>query len=112
MSYVRRVADTNTLAGPFVKALLELPAGINLVGAGALISWAEWCEIWGRTNNVKCTYERQDRRVIEDAAGAVGREIADMYQFFEQYGYCGVDEGNVVYPWDLPVKVKYTTMGE
>lgn len=50
--------------------------------------------------------------MIEDAAGAVGREIADMYQFFEQYGYCGVDEGNVVYPWDLPVKVKYTTMGE
>lgn len=68
--------------------------------------------MWGRVNGVECAFERQDRRVIEDAAGVVGREIADMYQFFEEYGYCGVDEKNVVYPWNLPVKVGYTTMEE
>ena len=50
--------------------------------------------------------------MIEDAAGVVGREIADMYRFFEEYKYCGVNEKNVVYPWDLLVKVKYTTMEE
>lgn len=50
--------------------------------------------------------------MIEDAAGVVGREIADMYQFFEDYGYCGAGKKDVVYLWDLPVKVKYTTMEE
>lgn len=90
------VPDVDVAIGPFVKALLELPPGTKLVGAGSLISCGEWCSIWGRVNGVECAFERQDRRVIEDAAGVVGREIADMYQFFEEYGYCGVNEGNVV----------------
>lgn len=97
-------------AGEYVKALIKLPIGANLVGAGSRISWDEWCNVWGRVNGVKCTYERQGRQVIENAAGPVGREIADMYQFFEKYGYCGVDEKDVVYPWDLPIKVKYTML--
>lgn len=106
------IRKANLSTGRFVKALFDLPPGTNLVGAGSLISWVDWCNIWGRVNGVKCTFERQDRRVIEDAAGVVGREIADVYQFFEEYGYCGVDEKDVVYAWDLPVKVKYTTMEE
>ena len=73
--------------GPFVKALLELSPGTNLVRAGSLISWGDWCNIWGRVNGVECTFERQDRRVVEDAAGVIGQEIADMYRFFEEYGY-------------------------
>ena len=111
-SVTERCVDADDTTGPYVEALLKLPAGINLVGAGSNISWVEWCDIWGRVNGVKCTYKRQDRKVIEDAAGPVGREIADMYQFFEECGYCGVDEKYVVYPWDLPIKVKYTTIEE
>lgn len=97
---------------PFFNVLFALTAGTNLDGAGSLISCGEWCDIWGRVNGVKCTFERQDRRAIEDVAGSVGREIADMYQFFKMYGYCGVDEAKVVYSWDLQVKVRYTTMEE
>ncbi|KAF1357777.1 hypothetical protein EJ07DRAFT_157469 [Lizonia empirigonia] len=96
----RPFVEPNVDTDRFVKVLVDLPAGTNLVGAGSLISWGEWCKIWGRVNGVKCTYERQDRRAIEDVAGPVGREIADMYQFFEERGYCGVDEVNVVYPWE------------
>lgn len=102
----------NGVAGLFVKTLVQLPAGVNLVGAGSLISWSEWCHMWGRVNGVKCIYERQNRNVIEDAAGPIGREIADMYQFFEEYGYCGTDEEDVVYPWNLPINVRYTGMEE
>ncbi|KAF3034436.1 hypothetical protein E8E11_002686 [Didymella keratinophila] len=108
LPFVEPNADT----GSFVKALLEVPPGTNLVGAGSLSPWGEWCKIWGRMNEVECTLERQDRRVIEETAGVVGWETADMYRFFEDYGYGGVDEKNVVYPWDLPVKVRYTTMEE
>jgi hypothetical protein len=104
--------NDNQETGPFVKALLDLPAGVNLVGAGSLISWGDWCSIWGQLNGVECTYERQDRQAFEEVAGPIGREVADMYQFFEQYGYCGVDQEDVVYPWDLPVQVHYTTMEE
>lgn len=106
------MSKVDIVIGAYVKALTSLPAGIDLVGAGSLISWGEWCSIWSRVNGVECVYERQDRRVIEEAAGPVGKEISDMYQFFDQYGYCGVDEENVVYPWDLPIAVPYTTVEE
>ncbi|KAF2993523.1 hypothetical protein E8E13_001873 [Curvularia kusanoi] len=102
--------EPNADTGMFVKALLDLPAGENLVGAGSLMSWGDWCSIWGQVNNVECTFERQDRQAVEQAAGLVGREIADMYRFFEQYGYCGVDQKDVIYPWDLPGRIQYTTM--
>ncbi|KAF1927327.1 NAD(P)-binding protein [Didymella exigua CBS 183.55] len=88
LPFVEPNADTD----PFVKALLNLLSGTNLVEAGSPISWAEWCNIWGRVNDVKCTFERQD--------------------LFEEHSYCGVDGKNVVYPWDLSFKVKYTTMEE
>ena len=104
--------DTNQEAGPFFKALLDISAGVDLVGAGSLISWADWCSIWCQFNGVECTYERQNRQAFEEVAGPVGREVAEMYQFFEQYGYCGVDQKDVVYPGDLSVQVHYTTMEE
>jgi hypothetical protein len=71
--------DTDEVAGSYAEALLNPPPGINVFGAGSNTSWGEWCNIWGRVNGVKCTYERQDRKVIEDAAGPVGRKVADMY---------------------------------
>ena len=108
--------------GHFVRALISLPAGIHLVGAGSYISWNEYADIWGKHNGVDCVFEKQDRSVMESAPGPmalVGREIADMFVFVDEFGYDGGDEG-VVYPWDLKdgeggkvgkrVEVEYTTM--
>ncbi|KAH7117829.1 hypothetical protein B0J11DRAFT_93179 [Dendryphion nanum] len=105
------MVDPNADTGALTKALVEVPAGKNLVGAGSVLTWNEWCENWGKINGVKCTFERMDRKVIEQILGTSGREIADMFQYTEEFGYDGSDP-SVVYPWDLGVEVKVTTMDE
>lgn len=52
-----------------------------------------------------------DRKVMEGMMGPVGREIADMFAYMEEFGYDGGDP-SVVYPWDLGVEINRTTMEE
>lgn len=97
--------------GHFTKALVESPPGIVLSGAGSFISFNEWCEIFGRINNVKCVFQIIPRKAMEEAMGPIyGLEIADMFEYFDKYGFDG--GADVVFPWDMEVKVKYTTMEE
>jgi hypothetical protein len=99
------------LIGNFVKALVEVEPGKNLVGAGEVLSWIEWCAIWAKHNSVKCSFERKERKELEDSMGPVGREFADMFRYMEEFGYDGGDP-SVVYPWNLGVKVGVTTAEE
>jgi len=102
------VADT----GRFTKALVELPPGTLLSGAGSFISLGEWCDIFGKVNNVKCVFKQIPREAIEEAMGPVyGPEIADMYEYFDKFGFEG-GIPDVVFPWDLGIDVKYTPMEE
>ncbi|ORY15179.1 hypothetical protein BCR34DRAFT_559233 [Clohesyomyces aquaticus] len=94
------MVDARTDTGVLVKALVELPAGVHLVGAGSCMSWNEWCRVWGKANGVACVFERSDRMELEEYMGATGREFADMFQYVEEFGYDGGDPG-VVYPWDV-----------
>jgi hypothetical protein len=84
-----------------------LEPGKNLVGAGEVLSWNEWCAIWAKHNGVKCAFERKERKEMEDAMGPLGREFADMFQYMDEFGYDGGDP-SVVYPWDLGTKVEIT----
>jgi hypothetical protein len=81
------------------------------VGAGEVLSWNEWCAIWAKHNGVKCSFERKERKEMEDAMGPIGREFADMFQYMDEFGYDGGDP-SVMYPWDLEVKVRITTAEE
>ncbi|KAI4629791.1 uncharacterized protein J4E87_002978 [Alternaria ethzedia] len=102
------VADT----GRFTKALVDLPPGTLLSGAGSFISLGEWCDIFGKVNNVKCVFKQIPREAIEEAMGPVyGPEIADMYEYFDKFGFEG-GIPDVVFPWDLGIDVKYTSMEE
>jgi hypothetical protein len=100
-----------------VKALVELPpgklpAGRHLIGAGSYISFKEWCDIFSKVNNVPCVFERMTDQAYEESMGPVfGLELGDMFRYFDKYGYDGSDP-DVVYPWDLGVNVRYTTMEE
>jgi hypothetical protein len=104
-----------TNSGYFVKALVglpqgKLPPGTHLIGAGSYISFKEWCEIFSKVNNLPCVYERMTDETFEESLGPVyGLELGDMFRYFDKFGYDGSDP-DVVYPWDLGVDVKYTTM--
>lgn len=43
--------------GPLTKALVQAEPGKNLLGAASVLSWTEWCDIWGKKHGVTCRYE-------------------------------------------------------
>lgn len=85
------------------------------MGAGSKVSWPEYAATWGKVNNVKVTFESVSSAFLEPAMGTLGRELADMFGYFDEFGYDGSDP-ETVYPWDLKEKfgvdVKYTTLEE
>ncbi|KAF2270297.1 NAD(P)-binding protein [Lojkania enalia] len=104
------MVDARRDTGQFVKALLEAPAGTNLMGCGSYLSWNEWCSLWSRLLGVNATFHTCDRKVWDDM-GPFGREIADMFQYINDFGYDGGDP-SVVYPSNLGIDVKVTTIEE
>ncbi|KAF2180701.1 NAD(P)-binding protein [Zopfia rhizophila CBS 207.26] len=105
------MVDPRTDTGSFTKALVEIAPGKILVGAGSKMSWDDWCQIWGKINGVSCRFERSDRKFMDENMVPFGRELADMFQYIDEFGYDGSDP-SVVYPWDLGVDVKVTTVEE
>lgn len=89
------------VSGEFVKALLKVPAGQNLLGVASTLSWNEYAALWGKVNGVTCRFERLDRKVLEDAIpGGIGEEMADMFEYISEFGYHGGDP-TVVLPKDV-----------
>jgi hypothetical protein len=66
-------------------------------------------------NGVETGYEQIPYETLEQNMGTVGREIADMFRYIDEFGYDGGDKG-VVYPWEVKgkfgVEVEFTTMEE
>lgn len=61
---------------------------------------------------MSCRFERMSDQDFEEAMGPVfGLELGDMFKYFDKYGYYGGDP-DTVFPWDLGVEVRYTTMEE
>ncbi|KAG9187862.1 hypothetical protein G6011_05733 [Alternaria panax] len=100
------IIDPNADTGRLTKVLLQVAPGTHLLGATSMITWNEWCKMWSRVARVECSFERIPRKVLDDM-GPLGREIADMFQYMDEFGYDGGDP-TVVYPWDLEVEVKTT----
>ncbi|KAF2735962.1 NAD(P)-binding protein [Polyplosphaeria fusca] len=105
------MVDVNADTGRFVDALVRAPAGTHMVGAGSVMSWDEFVGLWGARNGVVAAYRQVGREGMEEGMGSVGREMADMLEYIERFGYDGGDP-SVVYPWDLGVGVEWTTMEE
>ncbi|KAI1512229.1 NmrA multi-domain protein [Pyrenophora tritici-repentis] len=106
------MTDAAADTGHFTKGLVELPPGKILCGAGSYISFNEWCAMFAKVNNVKCVFETIPRKKLEDAMGPVfGPEVGDIFEYFDKFGFNGGDP-DVVFPWDLDISVKRTTMEE
>ena len=88
MPFVVTYADT----GVFVKALVDLPPGKNLLGVSEHMTWPEWTKLWGDILGVKATY----KQVSEDAhfsgvPDPVKKEFSETFAYIEEFGYTGGD---------------------
>ena len=88
--------------GYFVRALIQSAPGKNLLGAGTMISWADflklWCDIQGKP------YGGYDNVSVEDVdkamPGGLGRELAEMFAYASEFGYDGSDP-SIIHPKDV-----------
>lgn len=66
-------------------------------------------------NHAELVFEQIDGSVWEQAMGSVGKEVAEMFAYIDEFGYDGGDP-DVVYPWQVKerfgVDVEYTTVEE
>lgn len=104
--------DARHGTGEFVKALLKVPAGQNLLGVSSTLSWNQYAALWGKINGVTCRFERLDPKVVAEAIpGGIGEELAEMYEYISEFGYDGGDP-TIVLPTQLGVNIPLYTAEE
>lgn len=91
------LVDARKDTGPFVRALLQIPPGVNLLGETSLVSWTEYMRVWGKLLGVaKSEYEDvSDESYDEAIPGGFGKELADMFRYMGDVGYDGGDPESV-----------------
>lgn len=99
--------DARRDTGKFTRALLDVPAEVNALGTGGIVSWTEFATLWGKHHGVECRAERLNREVLEQAIpGGIGAEFADMFEYSAEFGYTGGDP-TVVLPEDVRTNLPF-----
>ncbi|KAK9418903.1 hypothetical protein SUNI508_07675 [Seiridium unicorne] len=102
------VPDRDT--GAFVKALVDMPAGKDLLGVSQTMTWPEWMDLWGSIHGVKTGFKQVSREEFFGAAPKVLQdELWDTYEYIREFGYDGGDP-NVLTPDQLDSKILLTSM--
>ncbi len=97
--------DTKKDTGQFVRALVQLPPGKNLLAYGSMISWKDYMALWARILKLPGGFYKQ--LTIEDvdkmAPGGFGREVAEGWVAQGELGYDGGDP-TVLHPKDVSTR--------
>ena len=84
------VAEQDT--GPFVKVLVDMPAGKDAVAVSEYMTFPEWAEIWGRVHGVKIQYKQvSNEELFEGIPDDFMREIRDGFDYINDFGFTGGD---------------------
>jgi hypothetical protein len=114
MSGERKIpmGDPTKIAGNFVVALTKVEPGKTIIASAGMLTMPEWCEKVGKQIGKTIKYEVMPRAELEEMIpGGVGTEMADMFLYYQDFGYDGGDP-SVIYPDQLGVDVKYQTADE
>ena len=87
---------THKDTGAFVKALVDLPPGKDLLGVSEHMTWPEWTKLWGDTLGVKATFKQvSDGEHFEGVPEPLTKELAESFAYVEEFGYTGGDPETV-----------------
>ena len=97
------VVDTCADTGAFVKGLLSVPPGRNVLGYSSLVSKEEYMRLWCRHLGVKGAFKQVsadewDKQFPE----SMRKEVAEASAYAEEFGYHGGDP-DVVHPKDVSI---------
>jgi hypothetical protein len=85
--------------GPFVKALMDLPAGTNLLASSEDLTWLEFTKIWGNMVGVEAIYkEVLFKEHLEGVPGALKDELLESFRCANEFGFGFENEQGIVTP--------------
>jgi hypothetical protein len=89
---------THRDTGPFVKALVDMPPGKNLLGVSEMVTWEKWVETWGKALGVKANVKRVLlEEYMETYPSILKEEVGQSFLFSAEFGWTGGDP-NVLTP--------------
>ncbi|MCJ1250688.1 hypothetical protein MMC30_007916 [Trapelia coarctata] len=98
--------------GSFVQALIQSPPGVNLLGYGSLIGWAEYMRLWTSILKVPGSFRQVPvEEYLEKSPSLLARELHEGYSYQAEFGWDGGDP-NVVHPNDLDIAIPTTSIEE
>ncbi|TGO39325.1 hypothetical protein BHYA_0056g00360 [Botrytis hyacinthi] len=97
--------------GGFIKALIEMPPGKNLIGVSERMTWKEWTKIWGDALGVKAGFRRVPEETFWKGVPDAMRELQVAWEYVDEFGHAGGDP-EVLRPHELKVNVPVTSMEE
>ncbi|KAL7904484.1 hypothetical protein GGI35DRAFT_489837 [Trichoderma velutinum] len=98
--------------GSFVKALVDMPPGKDLLGVSQTMSWQEWTELWGRILGIKASFkEVSSQEFFRNLPSYLGQELEDSYNYIKEFGYTGGDP-NVLKPDMLNMDISLISIEE
>lgn len=83
---------THRDTGAFVKALVDLPPGKDLLGVSEWMTFSEWMGVWGRVLGVVARYQQiSNEEMFEGLPLPMAEEIRDGFDYIEEFGFAGGD---------------------
>ncbi|KFY33487.1 hypothetical protein V494_07584 [Pseudogymnoascus sp. VKM F-4513 (FW-928)] len=99
--------------GNYVLALTKVPPGKKLVACSERLTWAAYTELWSRVVGVKAVYEPCSvEEHVRAVPGGYGEMVGKMYEYATEFGYWGDGDPDVVFPEDLGVEIRHTSIEE
>lgn len=87
--------------GPFVRTLLDLPVNSTLMAASEWLTWPDWIATWGKVTGTQTSYQQITVEDMDEyLPGGLGKEIGEMYEFSEEFGY-NAEQKDTLKTWDL-----------
>ncbi|KAF7956138.1 hypothetical protein EAE96_005058 [Botrytis aclada] len=97
--------------GGFVKALIEMPPGKNLIGVSERMTWQEWVKVWGSVLGVKAGFKQVSEENFWNGVPEDLKELQVAWEYVDEFGHTGGDP-EVLRPEELAVKIPLTSMEE
>jgi NmrA-like family len=103
---------TSKDTGEFVKALIQVPPGKNILGVSEQIGWEEWVKIWGATLKVQARYEKVSmEEYLNGLPENLSREVGESVSFCSEFGWTGGDP-EILNPREIAPNIQLTTVAE
>ncbi|KAI8579799.1 hypothetical protein K450DRAFT_240389 [Umbelopsis ramanniana AG] len=93
--------DTQADTGKFVRALVQMSPGTDLLGASEMVTYGDYLKTWGEVNGVHTRFTHISAEEHEKMMPEIfAKEIQESLAFNEEYGWDGGEPG-VLRPSDM-----------